>query len=118
VHLFTLRAGGSHQNWVVWVGLEGDRILVCTSEVIWKAKDMRRDPRAAMSLTDMANPYPIAAIQGQVVEVWSDEGCRHMDPISVKYTSAPAPAVDQTACFVIAVKKAARHTLRFVHKPG
>lgn len=28
VHLATLRADGSPRNWVVWVGLEGDHILV------------------------------------------------------------------------------------------
>src|SRR5260370_40395010 len=43
-HLATLRADGSPRNWVVWAGLEGDHILVCTSDAIWKAKDMRRDP--------------------------------------------------------------------------
>jgi Pyridoxamine 5'-phosphate oxidase len=56
VHLSTLRADGSPRNWVVWVGLEGDHILVCTSDAIWKAKDMRRHPRVAMSVTDKANP--------------------------------------------------------------
>ena len=45
VHLSTLRADGSPRNWVVWAGLEDDRILVCTSDAIAKAKDMRRDPR-------------------------------------------------------------------------
>ena len=35
VHLSTLRADGSPRNWVVWVGLEGDYILVCTSDAIW-----------------------------------------------------------------------------------
>ena len=69
VHLSTLRADGSPRNWVVWVGLEGDHILVCTSDAIWKAKDMRRDPRVALSVTDTANPYRMAAIQGRVVEV-------------------------------------------------
>jgi hypothetical protein len=55
---------------------------VCTSDAIAKAKDMRRDPRAALSLTDITNPYRIAAIQGRVVEVPSDERCRYMEPIS------------------------------------
>jgi PPOX class probable F420-dependent enzyme len=91
VQLTTLRADGSPRSWVVWVGLESDHILVCTSDVIWKAKDMGRDPRVAMSLTDMANPYRMAAIQGRVVEVRPDEGCRYMDPIAVKYTGARAP---------------------------
>src|SRR5262249_54477197 len=37
VHLATLRADGSPRNWVVWVGLEGDNVLVCTDESTWKA---------------------------------------------------------------------------------
>ena len=119
VHLSTLRADGSPRNWVVWVGLEDDYILVCTSDTIWKAKDMRRDPRVALSVTDMANPYRMAAIQGRVVDVRRDEDCRYMDPISVKYTNAPLPSRGpDRVCFVIAVEKAAQRTLRFVHAPG
>jgi len=103
---------------VVWVGLEGDHILVCTSDVIWKAKDMRRDPRVALSVTDMANPYLMAAIQGRVVEVRRDECCRYMDPISFKYTNAPFPSRGpDRICFVIAVEKAAQKTLGFAHHP-
>ncbi len=51
VHLSTLRPDGSPRNWVVWVGLEGDQILICTSETVWKAKDMRRNPRVALSVS-------------------------------------------------------------------
>ena len=119
VHLSTLRADGSPRNWVVWVGLEEDYILVCTSDAIWKAKDMRRDPRVALSVTDMADPYRMAAIQGRVVEVRADEGCRYMDPISVKYTGAPFPSRGpDRVCFVIAVDKAACRALDFAHDPG
>ena len=119
VHLSTLRADGSPRNWVVWVGLEDDYILVCTSDAIWKAKDMRRDPRVAMSVTDMANPYRMAAIQGRVVELRRDEGCGYMDPISLKYTNAPFPSRGpDRVCFVIAVESAAARTLGFVHSPG
>lgn len=119
VHLSTLRADGSPRNWVVWVGIEGERILVCTSDAIWKAKDMRRDPRVAMSVVDVANPYRMAAIQGRVVEIRPDEDCRYMDQISVKYTGAPFPMRGpDRVCFVIAVEKAAQRTLDFVHNPG
>ena len=118
-HLSTLRADGSPRNWVVWVGLEDDFILVCTSDAIWKAKDMRRDPRVALSVTDTSNPYRMAAIQGRVVEVRSDEGCRYMDPISVKYTSARFPSRGpDRVCFVIVVERAAQRTLNFVHDPS
>jgi len=80
---------------------------------------MRRDPRVAMSVTDMANPYCMAAIQGRVAEVRSDEGCRYMDPISMKYTSAPfSSRGPDRVCFVIAVEKAACRTLSFAHHPA
>jgi len=118
-HLSTLRAAGSPRNWVVWVGLEGERILICTGEATWKAKDMSRDPRVAISIVDLGNPYRMAALQGRVVEVREDADCRYMDPISVKYTSKPFPLRGPgRVCFVIAVEKAAQRTLGFEHHPG
>jgi hypothetical protein len=72
-----------------------------------------------MSVVDMANPYRMAAIQGRVIEIRSDENCGYMDPISVKYTSAPFPSRGpDRVCFVIAVERAAQRTLGFVHDPG
>ena len=119
VHLSTLRADGSPRNWVVWVGLEDEHILVCTSGAIPKAKDMRRDPRVGMSVTDSANPYRMAAIQGRAIEIRPDDGCRYMDPISVKYTGAPFPSRGpDRVCFVIAVERAWQRTLGFEHRPG
>ena len=118
VHLSTLRADGSPRNWVVWVGVEGDHVLVYTGESTWKARDMRRDPRVGLSVTELANPYRMAAIQGRVVEVRPDEDCRHMDPISFKYTNAPFPLRGPgRVCFVIAVERAAQRTLGFTHDP-
>ena len=119
VHLATLRTDGSPRNHVVWVGLEGDDVLVCTSDVTWKARDMRRDPRVALSVADLANPYRMAMLQGLVVEERPDEGCRYMDPISVKYTGARFPSRGpDRVCFVIALERAAAQTLGFVHNPG
>jgi PPOX class probable F420-dependent enzyme len=119
VHLSTLRADGSPRNWVVWVGVEGDHLLVCTGDRTWKARDMLRDPRVGISVVDLANPYRMAAIQGRVVEVRPDEGCRYMDPISVKYTGAPFPfRGPDRVCFVIAAEKAGQRTLGFTHSPS
>ena len=120
VHLSTLRADGSPRNHVVWVGLEGDHILICTSESTWKAKDMRRDPRVALSVVDLEDPYKMAAIQGRVIEIRPDEGCRFMDPISIKYTGEPFPGRGpDRVCFVVGVDKAGARTLAWLrHRPG
>jgi PPOX class probable F420-dependent enzyme len=120
VHLSTLRADGSPRNHVVWVGLDGDHVLVCTSERTWKARDMRRDPRVAMSVTDAADPYTMAALQGRVIEVRPDHDCAVMDRIARKYTSRPFPSRGRDrVCFVIAVDKAGQRTLDWLeHRPG
>src|SRR6516225_5376443 len=75
VHLSTLRANGSPRNWVVWVGLEDERILVCTSSAVWKAKDMLRDPcvprsyvlrdRGRAGRAARARLHPQAGVTGQ-----------------------------------------------------
>jgi len=119
VHLSTLRADGTPRNWVVWAGLEGENVLVCSTDCSWKSKDMRRDPRVGLSVVDGANPYRMASLQGRVVEIRPDEGCRYMDPISYKYTNAPFPSRGpDRVCFVIAIQKAQQTTLGFVHDPA
>jgi len=119
VHLSTLRADGSPRNWVVWVAVEGDRVLVCTDDSGWKAKDMRRDPRVALSVVDPDNPYRMAALQGRVSEVRSDEDCHYMDPIAIRYTGAPFPFRGPgRVCFVIEILTAGQRTLGFTHNPG
>jgi PPOX class probable F420-dependent enzyme len=116
VHLATMRNNGSPRNWVVWVGLEGERVLVCTDESTWKARDMRRDPRVSLSVVDQNNPYRMAALQGRVVETRSDTDCRYMDPIAMKYTSAPFPARGAgRVCFVVSVLKAGSSNLLWLH---
>ena len=56
VHLSTLRKNGWPRNWVVWVGLEGDHVLICTSNTQRKAVDMRRNGRVGLSVVDLSNP--------------------------------------------------------------
>lgn len=119
-HLSTLAPDGSPRSHVVWVGIEDDQILVCTYDRYLKAQDMRRDPRVALSVVDLDNPYKMAAVEGRVVEVRPDDDYRHMDPIAIKYTSAPFPSrALGHVCFVIGVVKAYQRTLSwFVHNPG
>ena len=120
VHLSTLLRDGAPRSWVVWIGREGERLLICTHDSSWKAKDMRRDPRVSLSVVDLANPYRMAAIRGRVVEVRPDPDCRYMDPISIKYTSTPFPARGpERVCFVIEVLRAAARTLDWLtHNPA
>ena len=119
VHLTTLRIDGSPRNWVVWVGLEGDNILVCTGESAWKAKDMIRDPRVSLSVTANDDPYRMGAIQARVVEMRDDADSEFMDAISHKYTGQPFPARGEgRVCFVLQPVLSGGRKLGFVHAPG
>jgi PPOX class probable F420-dependent enzyme len=119
VHLSTIRADGTPRNWVVWVGLEGDRILVCTGRASLKGRDMDRNPAVALSVADFENPYRMAAVQGRVVEVRDDADCAYMDVISHKYTGKPFPARGPgRVCFVVEAVKAGARSLDFEHRPG
>ena len=119
VHLTTLRIDGSPRNWVVWVGLEGDNILVCTGVTAWKAKDMIRDPRVSLSVTANDDPYRMGAIQARVIEMRDDAESLYMDAISHKYTGAPFPARGEgRVFFVLQPVLSGGRKLGFVHAPG
>ena len=119
VHLSTVMADGAPQSVPVWVGREGDRILVCTGEGSLKARNTRRDPRVALSVVDAEDPYREAQLRGRVVERRPDPALAFMDVISHKYTGKPFPFRDPQGrvALVIEVDKARYAKLPFEHTP-
>lgn len=87
-HLGTLMADGSPQVSVVWVDVDRDRILVNTAEGRVKPKNVRRDPRVSLSITDAKNPYSSATVRGKVVEITPNGGDAHIDKLAKKYLGA------------------------------
>ncbi|HEX6029970.1 MAG TPA: PPOX class F420-dependent oxidoreductase, partial [Tepidiformaceae bacterium] len=71
-HLATLMPDGSPQSTPVWVDLEGDLVLVNTVEGRQKARNLDREPRVALSVSDSSNPYRYIQIRGRVVEKTHD----------------------------------------------
>jgi len=118
-HLSTLLPDGSPSNTPVWVGLEGDRIVIGTGEGSLKAKNMRRDPRVALSVVDFDNPYEEAQIRGRAVEFRNDSSFAIVDAISHKYTGKPFPFRNPQGRIVIVIEidKARYTTLPFEHTP-
>jgi len=118
-HLATLMPDGSPQSVPVWVGREGDRILVCTGESSLKAANTRRDPRVALSIVDFRDPYEEVQLRGRVVERRPDPDLRLMDPISHKYTGKPFPMRNPQGrvALVIEIEKARYVKLPFEHTP-
>lgn len=84
-HLATLMADGSPQVTPVWVDLEDGRILVNSAEGRTKPRNVRRDPRVAISITRQDNPYASAFIRGRVVEMRHEGADELIDKLAKKY---------------------------------
>jgi PPOX class probable F420-dependent enzyme len=91
-HVATVMPDGSPHSVAVWVGIEGDRIAFFTQPTSQKARNLARDPRVAISITDHANPYRTARIRGRVESTLEgDEALEVIDRLSVRYTGEPFP---------------------------
>ena len=115
-HLATTMADGSPHSVPVWVGREGDRIIISTEETSVKAKNTQRDPRVAISMVDIADPYTLAQLRGRVVERRPDDVFQYTDPISKKYIGEAWPLRDAKAvALFIEIDKAHYEKLPFEH---
>ena len=118
-HLSTLMPDGSPNSTPVWIGLDGDHILIGTGEESLKAQNLRRDPRLSLSVVDFHDPYEEVQVRGRVVEFRDDSKLEVMDRISHKYIGAPFPMRGHTGriAMVIEVEKARYTKLPFKHTP-
>jgi len=89
-HLATVLPDGAPHSVPVWIDTEGDHIAIITGPTSRKARNIDREPRVAISLTPVDNPYRSIAIRGRVVE-WVDgaAGWEIVDRIAMKYIGSP-----------------------------
>ena len=84
-HLVTLMPDGQPQVTPVWVDYDGRYIIINTAEDRQKDKNLRRDPRVALSITDPDNPYRYLEVRGRVAERTRDGADPHIDALARKY---------------------------------
>ena len=85
VNLATLMKDGSPQVTPVWVDFDGKHVLVNSERKRTKVRNMKRDPRVAVSVFDMSNPYNFVEIRGRVVDITTDGAADHIDKMAKKY---------------------------------
>ena len=84
-HVATVMPDGSPQVSLVWIDIDGERIIVNTAEHRAKPRNVRRDPRVAISIADQENPYRAAFIRGRVVKITHEGAEDHIDKMAKKY---------------------------------
>ena len=83
----TVMADGSPQVTPVWIERVDDTITYNTATGRVKERNMRRDPRIAISVVDREDDYAGVAVRGRVVEmIEGEEADRQIDRLSKKYT--------------------------------
>jgi PPOX class probable F420-dependent enzyme len=59
---------GSPHTVPVWVGTHADQVVFLTGPRSRKARNLRRDPRVALSLAPADNPFQPVVLRGRVTE--------------------------------------------------
>ena len=82
----TVDDDGSPQVTPVWTDLQDGRIRFNTAVGRVKERNLRRDPRVALSIMSTGNAYDKVDIRGRVVEwIEGDEADAHIDDLAEKY---------------------------------
>ncbi|MET8834186.1 TIGR03618 family F420-dependent PPOX class oxidoreductase [Micromonospora sp. NPDC004540] len=114
-HLATVLPDGSPHAVPVWIGTLGDRVVLLTGPGSRKARNLRRDPRLALSIAPVDNPFEPVVIRGRIVEwIEGEAAWEVIDQISTKYTGAPYSREQER---VVAVVEAERQTVGVAEHP-
>lgn len=89
--LATVNPDGSPQTSVLWVGLDGDTVVISAMAHRRKVRNIERDPRVSLTITDAGNPYHSVEIRGRA-EVIADPERSMSFQLSHKYVGEDPPA--------------------------
>ncbi len=85
----TLMPDASPQVTTVWIDRDGDTIIVNGTRSRQRTKNLKKDPRIAISIFDQNNPYSSASIRGKVVDITEKGAEEHIDKMNMKYKGTP-----------------------------
>jgi PPOX class probable F420-dependent enzyme len=88
-YVSTIQPDGSPQSSVVWFGWDGEHLLFSTKEDRRKLRNLRRDPRVAVLITDPESPYRYLELRGRVERIDPDPQAELADELSQRYVGRP-----------------------------
>jgi len=101
-HFATVLPDGAPHSVPIWIGTHGDHIAILTGPDSRKARNLRRDPRVAISLTQPDNPFKAVILRGRVVEwIEGDAAWEIVDRIATKYIGGPYSRAEERVVALI-----------------
>ena len=95
-HVATIRADGSPSVVPVWCHTDGEHVIVNTAEGRAWPRHLERDPRTAVTVINIENPYEYAQIGGRVAERTHEDGDEVIDFLAGKYLGLDSYPFRQT----------------------
>ena len=87
----TLMPDGSPQMTQTWVDTDGEHVIINTVQSHQKVRNVERDPRVAMGVSDPSNPSRYYAVRGRVVSITTEGGAEHIEALAQRYLGGPYP---------------------------
>lgn len=88
-HVATVDADGNPQVTPVWIGYDGQYLLINSAKGRKKDRNLRERPSVALSIQDPEDPYRYLGIQGTVVETTEEGADDHINELADKYWGRP-----------------------------
>lgn len=90
-YIATTMPDGSPQLTQVWGDTDGTHVLVNTVQGHQKVRNIERDPRVAVTVSDPSRPSRYHAVRGRVVDITTEGGVEHIEALAQRYLGGPYP---------------------------
>lgn len=90
-YLATTIPDGSPQLTQTWADTDGEQVLVNTVQDHQKARNVQREPRVALTLSNPANAYRSIAVRGEVVSSTVEAAAEQVEALAQRYLGSPYP---------------------------
>ena len=84
-HLATVGGDGRPQVTPEWCDFDGTHIRINTARGRVKDRNLKANPRVALSAQDPDNPYRYVQVRGRVAEMTEKGADEHIDALAKKY---------------------------------
>jgi PPOX class probable F420-dependent enzyme len=84
-HVATVGVGNVPQVTPVWCDWDGTHVRINTARGRVKERNLRTNPRVALSIQDPENPYRYVQVRGRVAEMTERGADAHIDALAKKY---------------------------------
>ena len=90
-YIATTMPDGSPQLTQTWVDTDGEHVVINTVAGFQKVRNVERDPRVAVTVSDPDNPSRYFTVRGRVRSVSAEGGVEHIEKLAQRYLGTPYP---------------------------